>query len=272
MHNKMIANEKIMLTEILRKVYMQSWVSSNALTQLEPRIRKSNSWSFATAHEILDILTSVFGDPNRKQTVHTKYQTFRQRDWEFNNFWVKFQRLAIELDHSKETLIDDFIEKCYYTIQQQLATGEKNPTSLTQLAKRCQRIELSLKKVGQNKLTHERYTAWKTGFTATKFTSAAPATISTTSAAPASSRFLQILQPRLPSTTTNMTTPSITSTPGLTEDERTKLIKFSRCFKCKQESHMLLDCTQLFRPYSAINALLQEVTLVEDVASASENK
>ena len=36
---------------------------------------------------------------------------------------------------------------------------------------------------------------------------------------------------------------------------------------------MLSDCTQLFRPYSAVNALLQEVTLVEDnKASASENK
>ena len=35
-HNKMTANEKIMLIEILKKTYVQSQVSSNALTQLEP--------------------------------------------------------------------------------------------------------------------------------------------------------------------------------------------------------------------------------------------
>ena len=35
---------------------------------------------------------------------------------------------------------------------------------------------------------------------------------------------------------------------------------------------MLPNCTQSFRPYSTISVLLQEVMLVEDVASVSENK
>lgn len=94
------------------------------------------------------MLTLAFGDPNRKQTARTKYWTLQQEDCEFSNFWAKFQWLAVELDHSKKTLIDNFIEKCYYTIQQQLATKEEDPTSFTQLAKQYQKIELSLKKVG----------------------------------------------------------------------------------------------------------------------------
>ena len=36
MRNKMTANEKMMPTEILKKVYVQSRVGSNVLTQLEP--------------------------------------------------------------------------------------------------------------------------------------------------------------------------------------------------------------------------------------------
>lgn len=68
----------------------------------------------------------------------------------------EFQRLAAELDHSEETLIDDLIEKSHYKIKQQLATGEEDPTNLVQLAKRCQRIEQSLKTVTRDKALHEK--------------------------------------------------------------------------------------------------------------------
>ena len=80
---------------------------------------------------MFDILTLIFGNSNRKQTAYIKYQTFQQRDCNFSNFWAKFQQLAAELDYNKETLIDDFIKKCHHTIQQQLVTGEEDPTSLT---------------------------------------------------------------------------------------------------------------------------------------------
>ena len=155
MRNKMTANKKMMPAELLKKSYMQSRVSGNALAQLESRLPENTTRPFTMVNEMLDILTSAFGDPNRKQTARTKYRTLRQGDRDFSDFWAKFQRLAARLDHSKETLIDDLVEKCRYTIQQQLATGEEDPTSLNQLAKRCQRIELSLKKVGRNKLAQE---------------------------------------------------------------------------------------------------------------------
>ena len=117
MCNKMTANKKMMPTKILKKAYVQSRVSSNALTQLKPRLHESNSRPFAMAHKMLDKLISAFGDLNRKQTAHTKYRTLQQGDWGFNNFWTKFQRLAAKFDHSKETLIDNLIKKCHYTIQ-----------------------------------------------------------------------------------------------------------------------------------------------------------
>ena len=156
--------------------------------------------------------------------------------------------------------------------------GEENPMSLTQLAKWCQRIELSLKKVGQNKLTYEHYAAWKTSPMATRSTSAALVTTPTTSAAPASSQFAQVLQScllNIITTATNPVTPpaAATSLPRLTEKEQKKLMKFRRCFKYKQEGHTLPDCTQPFKLYSAVSALLQKVILVENnVASVLENK
>ena len=66
MRNKMTANEKMMSVDIFKKVYVQSQVSSNTLTQLEPQLRKNNFWLFATVNKILDTLTSTFDDPNQK--------------------------------------------------------------------------------------------------------------------------------------------------------------------------------------------------------------
>ena len=77
MRNKMIANEKMMPTKIFKKAYMQSQMSSNVLTQLKLRLRENNSRPFAIANEMLDTLTSVFGDPNWKQTARTEYWTLR---------------------------------------------------------------------------------------------------------------------------------------------------------------------------------------------------
>lgn len=103
MRNKMTANKKMMPTELLKKSYVQSRVSGNALAQLEPRLRENTTRPFTMANEMLDILTSAFGDPNRKQTARTKYRTLRQGDRDFSDFRAKFQRLAARLDHSKET-------------------------------------------------------------------------------------------------------------------------------------------------------------------------
>lgn len=42
MRNKMTANEKMMSIDIFKKVYVQSQVSGNTLTQLGPQLRKNN--------------------------------------------------------------------------------------------------------------------------------------------------------------------------------------------------------------------------------------
>lgn len=73
MRNKMTANKKIMSIEVLKKVYMQSQMSGNVLTQLELRLHENNSRPFATANKIFDMLTFAFDNSNWKQMACTKY-------------------------------------------------------------------------------------------------------------------------------------------------------------------------------------------------------
>ena len=85
---------------------------------------------------MFEVLTAAFGNANRKQEARTAYRFLSQGTPEFGFFWAEFQRLAQDLDHSKKSLIDDRIEKSHYSIQQQLAAGEEDPTNLVQLARR----------------------------------------------------------------------------------------------------------------------------------------
>ena len=101
-------------------------------------------------------------------------------------------------------------------------------------------------------------------------TNAAPAPANSNS----TSRMAQILQPcaqlaalpvvpiRTPNTITNL--PAI---PRLTTKEMERLMKFGRCFNCKEEGHISRNCMRSSKPYLSVSAALQEVELVEDSAS-----
>ena len=88
--NKIVANKKIMPTKLLKKLYIQSRVSSDTVTQFEPCLCENSIQLFATAIEMFDTLTTVFGNPNRKQIAHPKYQTLQQSNYKFSDFWANF--------------------------------------------------------------------------------------------------------------------------------------------------------------------------------------
>ena len=58
-------------------------------------------------------------------------------------------------------LIDNLVKKSHHSIQLQLATGNKNPTDLHKLIKRCQRIKFKIKNLEQNKALCNRELACK---------------------------------------------------------------------------------------------------------------
>ena len=130
--------------KFLKISYIVSFVADNALAQLRAQLEENAKRPFTTAKELLEVLTVAFGNFNRKQEARSEYWSLYQGTGDFKSFWAEFQRLALELDHSKATLIEDLIKKSHHSIQLQLVTGHEH-TDLLQLAKHCQRIELGLK-------------------------------------------------------------------------------------------------------------------------------
>ena len=118
-------------------IYVQSQVGGDAMGHLAPRLHQDTVIRFTTVQKMLECLEAVYGDPNWKRNSWNKYQNLWQEDRDFNTFWAKFQHLAANLDHNEATLIDDLVHKSHHTIQLQLATGNKLPTSLSALALCC---------------------------------------------------------------------------------------------------------------------------------------
>ena len=182
------------------------------------------------------------------------------------------------LDQSEETLLDDLIEKCHHCIQRHLVDGSEDPTDLLHLAKRCQRIEQALKEANLSKLVQDRIaernaTRRNNGSARQSIvnapTSAAPHVANPN---PTTTHMARISQPRAQLTASPLApvrTPN-SATPRLTTEEMDRLRKFGRCFDCMGEGHVSAQCTRASRPYSAVSAALQEVTLVEDEESGNE--
>ena len=94
-----------------------------------------------------------------------------------------------------------------------------------------------------------------------------------------STQMARISQPRAqlaapPGRTTSTTTSTTTNSPAtsrLSTEEMDRLMKFGRCFNCKEEGHAARNCTKPNKPYSAISAALQEVTLVKEGEKLGKN-
>ena len=151
-----------------------------------------------------------------------------------------------------------------------------------QLARQCQKIEQALKEANCSKLVQDwitEQTAKRTnnGYSNGKQTIVNPPV--TSAALPANpslttSRKSQISQLWAQlvalSSVRSTTTTTSSATPWLTTEEKDQLIKFGRCFNCKEEGHTLRNCTRPNKPYLSVSAALQEVELVENSASELE--
>ena len=280
MLSKMSINASTMPLEEAKRGYVQSRVGGYALAQLKPRLRPNAANPFRTADEMFEVLTAAFGNANQKQEDRAAYKALNQDSRDFSSFWAEFQRLAQDLDLSEETKISDLIQKSHHSIQHKLATGEEEQTNLVQLARRCQRIKQALKEANCSKLVQDRIAEQNAArknngptrqpIVNTSTSAALPANFNPTShMARISQPCAQLAAPSTTNTNTN-TNPPTTATPQLTSEEMDWLRKFNRCFNCKEEGHASRGCTRPARPYLAVSAALQKVTVVEEEDSGKE--
>ena len=85
MLNKILTNKLIMLTEVLKLAYIQSFTADNTFMQLKPRLHSATKL-FKTASNMFNVLMAAFGNANCKYEVCIKYRFLRQRNRDFSTF------------------------------------------------------------------------------------------------------------------------------------------------------------------------------------------
>jgi hypothetical protein len=191
MRNKLLANGDHYPTDSLQIAYTESRIGGEAARHIAPRLRATALNRFRTAEEILDYLTQVYGDPDRRHTAQRAYLKLYQGRRSFAEFWAEFQRLAAELDYNQTSMIDDLRFKLNPSLQNALV-HVPDPTDIYEFARTCQRVDQRLKDIQavQARVDRRNPTTAADGRTATPQANTVKAT---TSIAATSSLFLPSL-------------------------------------------------------------------------------
>ena len=104
MAKKLAAKADYYLIKTLCMAYVNSRVDSNIYKHLVTRFKMRVCKPFIIAEKMFEVLQKVYGDSNYAHMATNKFHDLKITG-DFNNFWVEFQVLAWELDHSKSMLI-----------------------------------------------------------------------------------------------------------------------------------------------------------------------
>ena len=103
-HNKMVANLDRYTTPQQRMVYVCSRLTGAAYSQILPYLKEGVA-TLGDYKDILNILETAFGDPNRVANAQVKLFQLRQKNQEFSTFLAEFQRLCLEAKYSEGALV-----------------------------------------------------------------------------------------------------------------------------------------------------------------------
>ena len=233
LRNKLERNASLFPTEEHKLGYVLSRIEGEALTRMEPRLRKGSKQPFKTAEEILTELYRMYGDANRHLTAKNEFRRLRMKKTdvaELQTFWAEFQRLSAELDESESSLIEGFAYKLTPELQKHLALETRKATDLYELARLAQDTVEVWRNADRISNASARYT--KAAISATSGTSAPTGAKETNSRAgtPAVARAATPGTALVPRRTPNP------------DPAKEKIMAEGRCFNCQEKGHLVKDC------------------------------
>jgi hypothetical protein len=233
-------------SETMKIDYIESRLDSQPARHVQPRMRPDCHNPFSTAAEVLQHLYDVYGDPDRRRTAQQEYRRLKQGGRTFADFYADFQRLTAELsDFSERTLVDDLWEKVSYQIRDRMNDGLERPDQISELARRCQRIDQQL--ISSNAF-------------AKKYEKGTPGTTST------SKHILSSSRASSPSPRTGPTTASTSQAasaarlyrPPHVDPVKEELMKEGKCFTCGNKGHIASQCpTKRVASLSAVEEIVE---------------
>ncbi len=220
--------------------YALSRTGGKVLEFLEPRIHPDAD-PFVSLDDLLDYLAAWLEDPDSKATARQKLRELKQgRDETFAEFYGKWLTLMVRLPWDESSKIDNLCEKILPRLRIKWDNIVNQPSTVTETYKALTKLNNAMR--ATDKL-HPRPESTK----ASTFKYQTPD--ARAAVAPAAK---------------GNTNSSFISYSRMSDSERQQLMKEGKCFVCKQQEHLAMNCPtkQSRRPNKKI---ITEVTKLNNV-------
>jgi len=95
-------------------VYIHSWISEDAVKVILVRCQQDSLNFYSMINDLLDELTQLYNDSDKKTNFQRKYANLIQEKSKFSNFYSIFQRLFFYLKYHEKQLIINLQDKIVY--------------------------------------------------------------------------------------------------------------------------------------------------------------
>lgn len=236
---KLFADTTRFPTPQLRLSYAINRCEGRAMEQLLPYIRDNGTITgLDDVEDVISVLQTAFGDPDRAATARHKLQTLRQGNKEFSLYYAEFSRLVSDLDWDQRATMDALRHGLSIEILEKLI-GTPNPTNLNDFVNLCQRLDSQIRAV-----EHLRKLRSSTSSSTSRNASHHPVTTPQQPRTPQGT-FAPTSAPQpQPDTTQPVPTPMDLSANRrkITPQERAARLAEGRCLYCGGHGHLAATC------------------------------
>ena len=140
MQNKLKLNQKYYSNNNTQIYYIKNCYESKILEYLQPHLRANSFISFKIVDDLLIKLKKVYSNFYCQKYIIKKFRKLKISLKFFNVFYSKFIKLAAELKFTKEILLQEFMHKLSFCMQDQINFRLKYLDNIKDLILHCQKI------------------------------------------------------------------------------------------------------------------------------------